>query len=385
MKKKIIIPAFALLIGTALAGSITGTAAWYQYSSKAQVALIGAAGGTSDGNLQIRIREDGQAADAGWTTRFTYKQIETYLEGKHYGTNVVPVTPGASLAASDNALPSDANGLDFRTNPIPGKGPYSAWNRATTANYVHIPLQIRYIARDGVIENGKDNKNDAKKIYFSDITIEQRNNDTHEDISNAIRFHVSSYQTEDQTAGAKSNFLISKNGGTTVTHGNLDLDGDGALDKAYSGTGKYGFDGDGTVSANPVDYGAGSQFAFSSRYADAQNQSYFDENNTAKQDANVYSLVAQPDPDDDYNLVNSSLKYGSGENAIDKSIGSTLADEDDFLNVDITIWVEGWQKFENSDGDDNTDDPSSSIWDNTYIGAGFQVGFEFAIDPNANA
>ena len=30
-KKSIIIPAFALLIGASLAGSITGTGAWYQY------------------------------------------------------------------------------------------------------------------------------------------------------------------------------------------------------------------------------------------------------------------------------------------------------------------------------------------------------------------
>ena len=383
MKKKIIIPAFALLIGAALAGSVTGTAAWYQYNSKAQVALIGAAGGTSDGNLQIRLREDGQAANAGWTTRFTYGQIETFLAGKGYGRKVLPVTPGASLAASENALPSDANGLDFRTNPVAGKGPYEKWNRASIANYVVIPLQVRFLGRDGVIENNKDEKNVAQVIYFSDITIQQRNNDTHGDISDAIRFHVSSYTTTAQVAGEKSNFLVSKNGGTTVTHGALDLDGDGVSDKEYSGTGKYGFDGDGTVSNDPVDYGAGSQVAFSTRYADVENQTYYDHNNAAQQDAKVYSLVAQPDAADDYNLVDSTLKYNSG--ATSKSIGSTLEDEDDFLNVDITIWVEGWQKFQNVDGDDNTTDPYTSVWDSRFIDSGFQIGFELAIDPRVDA
>ena len=42
--------------------------------------------------------------------------------------------------------------------------------------------------------------------------------------------------------GAEDNFLISKNGGTTVTHGRLDIDGDGNLDRAYPDNDIYGFD-----------------------------------------------------------------------------------------------------------------------------------------------
>ena len=47
-----------------------------------------------------------------------------------------------------------------------------------------------------------------------------------------------------------------------------------------------------------------------------------------------------------------------------------------FLNVDVTIWVEGWQKFQAIEGEEGY----SSIWNNKYIDAGFQVGFEFAVN-----
>ena len=54
-----------------------------------------------------------------------------------------------------------------------------------------------------------------------------------------------------------------------------------------------------------------------------------------------------------------------------KLLGTTLTDEDSgkYLEIDLTIWVEGWQQFANS-----------SIWDADYIDSQFDIGFEFATD-----
>ena len=363
MKKKIIISALALTIGAGLAGSITGTVAWYQYSTRTNAAYVGAAGGTS-GNLQMRIRKDGY----NWTTRYTYGQIETYLASttEKYGNKVLPITSGA--LAKDAAVPTD-----FYANPLPGKGPYEKWQKASKQNYVVIPLQFRYVERDGDKEGGaKDDKNIAKDVYLSELRLEQRNNDTHEDISDALRFHVSSYSTAAPTT--KINRLVSKKGGTTVTNGKLDLDGDGKNDQAYAGD-KYGFDDSALAD---VVYGSGVQESFTNLTSDQTGVKYYDANNAEATDANVYSLVAEAEGEDTLNLVDDSLVYNTDKS---KSIGSTVESETEYLNVDLTIWVEGWQKFALED--DAT--KFSSLWSGKYIGAEFQIGFEFAVDSEVDA
>ena len=67
--------------------------------------------------------------------------------------------------------------------------------------------------------------------------------------------------------------------------------------------------------------------------------------------------------DQDLDLDNLELDGAS------KSIGKTLASNSDFLEVEITIWVEGWQEFD-----------GSPIWDANYIDSQFDIGFEFATD-----
>ena len=45
MKKKIIVSALTLIAGFGLAGSVTSTIAWYQYSTRTNGALVGVSGG----------------------------------------------------------------------------------------------------------------------------------------------------------------------------------------------------------------------------------------------------------------------------------------------------------------------------------------------------
>ena len=387
MKKKIIIPAFALLIGAALAGSVTGTAAWYQYSTKANVALIGASGGAA-GNLNIRIRKANQTVNQGWTTFISKESLDSYLSDAGYGSKIRPVTPAGAMD-KDDALPVDNNEeLDFLANPIPGKAEYDDWKRADKANYVVIPLQLRYVQRDGVKDsNGIDEENLLREVYLSDLTLEKRTSApaaaNTEDISGALRFHISSYVSDAPTV--KESRLISKKGGTTATSGKLDLDGDGNPDTARASD-KYGFDEVVDTDTEIVYGDDGNQVSFTAEKLDAPatGRQYYDATNTlvAETDS-VYSLIAKSREGkngDDLVDGDANLKYDGTHS---KSIGSTVASTEKFLNVDITIWVEGWHKFKATT--DANDTSYSSIWNTKYINAGFNVGFEFAINAEADA
>ena len=362
-KKSIIIPAFALLIGASLAGSITGTVAWYQYSTRVQTAYVGVSGGTS-GNLQIRL------AGGEWSTRLTKEAIQTYVSGSDYGAKVLPITSGDM--DKDDALPAN-----FYLNPIYGQdGAYATnWQKADKANYVVLPLQLRYVERDGDKEGGaNDAKNIAKEVFLSDLLIQEDKANTanvKEDLSDAIRFHIDAFAEADRNTPANhTNRLISKNGGTTVTEGKLDLDGDGVLDYKYDSD-KYGFGSDDTTD---LIYGEGSQVSFTNKVADQTGQAYYDAEGGEHADANVYSLVVESGDEGDLDIVEASKKYNITES---KSIGSTIESETEFLNVVVTIWVEGWQTFE-----DATSHKHISIWDSDdFIGSSFDVGFEFAVDP----
>ena len=58
-KKKIVVSALAIAMGAALAGSISGSVAWYQYSTKAAVQFTGTSIGT-EGRLQVKLGTSGE-------------------------------------------------------------------------------------------------------------------------------------------------------------------------------------------------------------------------------------------------------------------------------------------------------------------------------------
>ena len=358
-KKSIIIPAFALLIGASLAGSISGTVAWYQYSTRVNAAYVGVSGGTS-GNLQIKL------GDGEWGTRLTKEQIATYIASSDYGSAVQPITSGSMV--KDGTLPSN-----FYLNPIYGQGgDYDGnWMKASKANYIVLPLQLRYVERDGTKEGNPaaDAKNAEKEVFISDLLIQEDASNTtnhKEDLSEAIRFQINSYTDVAPTTITKR--LISKNGGTTVVEGKLDLDGDGVLDFNYDSD-KYGFGGD---TKSDITYGSGVQTAFSSKKTNKSNVNYYNPDGTVGgSDAKVYSMVVDQ-VDDSMDIDDDSKEYDTG---MSKSIGKTVAAEDKFLHVDVTIWVEGWQTFVNSES------KHVAMWSEDFIKSSFNVGFEFAVDP----
>ena len=315
-KKSIIIPAFALLIGASLAGSISGTVAWYQYSTRVQTAYVGVSGGKS-GNLQISL-DNGST----WHSRLTYTDIDNYLQTNAIGQKLIPVTSGDM--GKDDELPTK-----LYSNPIVGRAAYDDWEQAVANNYVSIPLRVRYVERT------KDGNQDylAKKLYLSDITIQK---DTAINVQNADQLNISEAVRVHVDCGGLRH-LISLNGGETLTNGKLDLDADTHADKAYDGSDKrYGFDG-GTL--EEITYGEGKQTSYSKA-----------------------DLVVTPN--DDLSLTGATPE---------KVIGETKADANG-VDMTLTIWVEGWHAF-----DETADYPS--LWNSKYIDASFDVGLEFAVNP----
>ena len=108
-----IVPTLAIAIGAAIAGSISGTVAWYQYSTRVNVAYIGQSFGLSK-NLEVRLRDaDGGKSYSGWKTSLLPAHMADYLSDKNLGQAVEPITFGNMGA--DDALPAKSYKNPVRT------------------------------------------------------------------------------------------------------------------------------------------------------------------------------------------------------------------------------------------------------------------------------
>ena len=394
---KIVVPTLAICLGAALVGSISGTVAWYQYSTRASTAYLGTSAGTS-GNLKLRIKGSNT-----WLNSLTHEDIKSYLEGLNLGQNIIPITAGninedAALnkiggTGADKDLPK------FYKNPVRSFSenvPYTSesWLKADQSMYVSIPLELCFIEFDGVKTNDEDKAYLEKDVYISDLLIQedwQNTKDTNDykDLSSAVRVHISSYRDDDDSEGhadSAFNRLISKDGGSILTKGYLDLDGDNIDDAITTGNdagAAYGF-GNNNQSKKVV-YGEGVQTAYKAATEGVGSHSYKELDNSDVDDP-IYPAVVKS--------VGSSIvldetdfeftKTGAAE-VTKKSIGHTIAYEkgdagfeSQYLNVVLTIWLEGWQTLPAPTQADP--DAVSAIWNAAdYIGSMFDVGITFAV------
>ena len=407
--KKIVVPTLAIAIGAAIAGSVSGTVAWYQYSTRVSTAYLGTTAGTA-GNLKLRI-----AGTDDWLNSLTKEDIETYLKSqhignKHMGEDLIPITAGN--IGSDVALNKiGGDGADkdlpkFYKNPVRGyeeqvKYSSPAWLKADQTMYVQIPLEIAFIEYDGkpAGETKEDKAYLQKNVYISDLLIQedwQNDSDPEalkKDLSSAVRVHISSYRDDDESAGrvdSTFNRLISKDGGSILTKGYLDLDGD-SRDDTYFNDGNhgaaYGFGNSASIAASTkkVVYGEGIQTAYKAATEGVAQHSYKELDESVVNDP-IYPAVVKSKnnstvlDEEDFEFT----KEGASEKT-SKCIGHTIAYdktsadwEQKFLNVTITIWLEGWQTLPAPTPSDAN--AVSSIWNAAdYIGSMFDVGIQFAV------
>ncbi len=335
-KKNIIIPALMMAVGLGLVGSISGTVAWYQYSTRVTAAYIGTSAKATE-NLQIKaISADGtkdsitaQVAD-GYFQDLTSTQVSAVIDGAtaKYGTELAPITTGE--LAKNAALPATLKG-----NPIYQYPATSQWADATIANYVQFKLSFRVQDIDG----GSSAAYLAKNVYLTDVTIMDNSENSTLDLSDAVRVHISA----PGAASTAVNALFSKNGGNTNVYGALDLNNDGEYDS------EAGYEWDTGLT-----------------------QLVYGDNNK------VQAAYKADGSDSDTIIATDTSATLTGGTALCK----TNADGSD-VEVTVTIWLEGWQKLDHPQtGNKEASASESAVWDaETYIGKKFNVGLRFAVQP----
>ena len=316
MNKKIIVSTLALAMGAALAGSISGTVAWFQYSTRAQAAFIGASAHCSE---LLEIKSLGPTA-TDFKSELASSEVKN-MEG--YGSDLQPISSGAYTI--DSAI-TPAN---FYKNPIYQFADSSKWGAATNANFVQLQFQIHL---KDVTASGTDYLS-GHNLYLTDLSIVGLNSagnatDANNELYKALRVHVAAgdYHKTFAADGVGSAATI-----TTDTHGQLDLNGDGNVDTNE----RYEWDAAGT----PIEYGG------TTAQQEVHNVS---KSGTLASDANPSSIVA-------------------GTAGLIGSIPANAAG----ITVTVTMWIEGWQKLGTT---------PSAIWDATLAGAKFGVGFRFATE-----
>ena len=385
-KTKFIVAALITCSTAALLGSVSSTIAWYQYSTRVSAVYLGASAGAK-GNLRIRIK----GTDT-WMNDLTHVDVAEYLSAQHIGQLVTPITSGPMNA--DDAIKTDDNGdMVFYQNPDGGvpteRVGYDnqTWKIADNSMYVSIPLELCFRNED--LENKPFLEKD---VYISDLLIQGdwRNSVDpdykKEDLSSSVRVHISSYQSNDQSqnhADTSLNRLISKDGGTVLTEGYLDLDGDGELDEYLTGTSgaNYNFGDEDQIERHYTAYGEGTQTSYCNKSV-IQNGSY----ETLQGDVveeKIYPTTVESIENTNI-LKEESFEYiKEGEQEpTSKCIGKTVAFDDmtneAYLNVVMTIWVEGWEPLPSPTI--SNPDAKSPIWNpSDYIGSMFDIGITFAV------
>ena len=383
ISKKLIVSALSTGMGVSLVGAITGTVAWYQYSTRSTVSFVGTSVGTSE-NLLVSFQDD----------------ADEYKNDLYFSDSLVemaPVTSGALLKNAPIVNP-------FKAQPIYQKFNYNQWIDAQNSSYVQFPLYLRL---DEIDANGQSvASDDERTVFLSELVIDNANpnNSGKKDISNAIRVHI---ETENEC------MLISKTGETTDVSGYLDLNNDGRPD---SDSAAYIFNGN----ATPVAYGAGQQTAYQPSDVLAQpNQSGIlsgDHNLGTFNSAQLVVFGQGEDFEDGVVYYDDIDMQNETADAVAEE-GKNYYIHRTVIKATITIWLEGWQKFDrirsekfeqnfDLDGqaettyytdaacneeahglaDGNTTyyfHSMEAVWEpEFYVGSIFNIGLMFEVNPN---
>lgn len=340
MNKKLVVSSLAICMGAGLVGSVSGTVAWYQYSTKTAINMMGTSIGVSK-TLQIGIGGDGTPTTdlTTYPTRTEYKgglsidDVKAYLEsttrGNENGTGetLSPVTQGAF--AKDGVM----DVTKFVGNPIAGVTDMSKWIKAEGDEFVVLPLWIR------AVETDKDGEHYvARKIGMSDVSIDNKSVTGKQDITDAVRVHVN----------CGDNNLLLANVSETATYGKMDLDGIPGNDKT---AGKYEWE-----ESEEIIYGV---------------------ENSKQESYNVKTAVKGGDllVDDEYRNAGNSLTDNKEAYKGGYTLGTTTANSEKGINVNLVIWLEGWQELTKPEVSDK------KVWDaDAYIGSQFYLGITFCND-----
>ena len=356
--KKATIASMAIAMGAAIAGSISGTVAWYQYSTRSTVAYQGASAHCSE-SLQVRIRSTKTDGFGAWKQDLLSSDIAAYLAA-------TTAEGGANRTAATNQLRPVTSGelalgavaSKLYKNPVYQYPNMADWGEASaTYDYILLPLEIRVLDVNG--DTGDDADYLAKKIYVSDVTLQAAADHTdytaseHYDLSNALRVGVSTAaEAETPSFTPYATFATATAAATDVkVYGKLDLNNDGKIDQTEG----YEF----TEDREEVNYGGTSGVA------------------KATSNAKVAADAAE--------TVVGVANDAKVTDIRGKEIGSTTAEK--HLYVNLLIYLEGWTELSDKTATGESGSvPVKSIWDIAKgNGAEFNVGIRFTAEAHTDA
>ena len=284
MNKKIVVPTMAMIMGAGLVGSISGTVAWYQYSTRAIVSMMGSSLGVNR-NLQIALGDAPGEDD--WKTEIKTADILAELGRASIQMNPTTVAGGYVKNAAVTG--------DFKANPKKYQVNTDDWFDAATTDYVDFDLWVR------AYEDTNGTKTlVSKNLGLLDAKISNPSTNTKSDISEAVRVAISN-ATDD-----KHVVLAAKSSSTTL-HGQLDLDNDGEADK------EYGYSEEPGVTLQTLTYGSGAGTTYDLS-TEAATLFCTESNNANNQD-----------------IISGGI-----------SLGKTGAAG---VKLNVKIWLEGWQEL----------------------------------------
>jgi hypothetical protein len=320
INKKLIVASLSTALGLGIVGSVTGTVAWYQYSTKAITSIVGA-NASESGYLSI------SADGTNYKTDLFTKDIldnTANAESGHFSGNFEAVTFGG--IAKDGAMPADSY-----LNPRLGHQPLNEWKPAKGVNYEYLQYDLylkaeKYNESTDAYEVVKD-----LPIYLTNMEI--ANGTVGKNIADAVHIHIA--------VDGGNNYLITRTGADVATCGELDLDNDGANDPAFV----YQPGSDPAHANDPVAYGT----------ANTKNTSY---------------SIANPSTDN-----NSILTLRGTDGRINPSAATTheickTNSTTGIVKLTVTIWLEGWAM--------------AQLWNPTQTAnAQFKIGMTFDVGRDA--
>ncbi len=352
MNKKIIVSTLALAMGAALAGSVSGTVAWYQYSTRAQGSYIGSSGHCSE-MLYVKNTDK---TNAEWVTEF--KSADLVLVGDSSanpaivgGSAIQPITTGAfDGTGAATAAPT------FYKNPVYQYADQASWGTANVANYAQFNLSFHVLDIDGA----STAKYLEKNLYLTGldiVTLDTSNGTAVDTTSDAKDLNKAVRVMFEIGTSGQSGYMakvFSLDGGDTATAGALDLNNDGQLDKAAY------YEWEAAPTSN-LTYGAGVQKTIKA--------------DKVANDADLGDFAAA-------DATAADSRTDAQKAILNDGFLGAIDDAENGLAIKVTIWVEGWQKLAKEPTDNASE---GEIWDPAvYVGKSFGVGLRFSVPLHAD-
>jgi hypothetical protein len=311
--------AIMVAVSVCLLSSLSGTLAWYQISTKANVAYGGASVG-NDTKFQIGLKsevdlvnfedyglsQDAEDSKIYWANgNLNSPTVMYFLESNGYATNVLNL-----VTASETT----ANNIKFIQSPS------YLENSKNAANKTYY-IRLNYVFR---MVNLSDNTTiNDKQIYLSDIQINGE--------GNAYRSARMYYVGNNDSYGLVN--LSEDNDGVDTYGGILDLNLDGYYDAKNFVTST------GAIEEKEINYG---YYTGEESYGELITEDTQPSSSNSTFDANHQKGVY---PLDNTNVTFKTQAYKGRSSLVDSKLTLTTVDDSGYASLDTYIFLEGWDKY----------------------------------------